>query len=192
MAPTEPTLRVATPDDAQAIEALMKESVAATFPQFYDERQVESSIRHIATVDALLLEDGTYVVLETDGELVACGGWSRRELLYTGGGSAGTSRLLDPATEPARVRAMFVRSDWMRRGLGRRIIEASESAAGREGFTKLVLGATLPGVPAYLAYGFASVGQGEITLRDGVRIAYVPMEKSIAVSGSTARARHAR
>ena len=44
------------------------------------------------------------------GELVACGGWSRRNRLYTGSGeSEGDTRLLDPATEPAHVRAMFVR-----------------------------------------------------------------------------------
>ena len=42
---------------------------------------------------------------------------------------------------------MFVRSDWTRRGLGRRILKECEAAARLEGFTELVLGATLPGVP---------------------------------------------
>ena len=103
----------------------------------------------------MLLEDGTYYVLESGGELVACGGWSRRGKLYTGSGDAGDDgRLLDPATEPARVRAMFVRADWTRRGLGRRILEECEAAARREGFRQLALVATLPGLPLYLAYGF--------------------------------------
>ena len=83
----------------------------------------------------MLLADGTYFVLESGGELVACGGWSRRDKLYTGSGDgADDARLLDPATEPARVRAMFVRADWTRRGLGRRILEACEAAARDEGF----------------------------------------------------------
>jgi len=71
----------------------------------------------------MLLDDGTYYVLEASDEIVACGGWSRRDKLYTGSGdSGGEARLLDPTTEAARVRAMFVRDDWSRRGLGRRIL----------------------------------------------------------------------
>src|SRR5262245_40568574 len=125
MSNAEPVLRRAAADDAAEIEALMKESVAAIFPRYYDERQVASSLRYVAEVDVMLIRDGTYFVIESsDGELVGCGGWSRRDRLYTGSGeSEADSRLLDPSTEPARVRAMFVRSGWTRRGLGRRIIE---------------------------------------------------------------------
>ena len=180
MARAEPTLRVARPEDASRVDALMKESVAEIFPRYYNEQQVASSVRYVAEVDPMLLEDGTYFVLESDGEFVACGGWSRRGRLYTGSGeSAGDGRILDPATEPAKVRAMFVRSDWTRRGLGRRILEECEAAARREGFSELALGATLPGVPLYLAYGFESVEEGEIALSDGVRLGYVSMKKSI-------------
>src|ERR1700747_1157719 len=146
---------MATPADAAQIEALMKASAAAIFPRFYDEQQSASAVRYVAEIDPMLLADGTYFVLEWDGEMVACGGWSRRDRLYTGSGdSEDDARLLDPATEPARVRAMFVRDDWTRRGLGRRILESCEAAAGREGFRRLVLGATLAGLPLYLAYGF--------------------------------------
>jgi GNAT superfamily N-acetyltransferase len=177
----EPTLRVAGPFDAAAIEALMKESGAALFPAGYDERQTESAVRFVAEVDDALLADGTYFVFEIDGEPVACGGWSRRDKLYTGSGdAAGDARLLDPATEPARVRAMFTRSDWTRRGLGRRILKACEEAAKREGFRKLALGATLSGLPLYLAYGFEPVEEFDVTMPDGVTIPCVSMEKPIA------------
>jgi GNAT superfamily N-acetyltransferase len=176
----EPTLRVAGPADGPAIEALMKESGAALFPSGYDERQTESAVRFVAEVDEMLLDDGTYFVFEVDGQPVACGGWSRRDKLYTGSGDgAGGARLLDPATEPARVRAMFTRSDWTRRGLGRRILEACEAAAKREGFRRLALGATLSGLPLYLAYGFEPVEEFDVTLPDGVTLACVAMEKSI-------------
>jgi GNAT superfamily N-acetyltransferase len=175
-------LRVATPDDAAAIETLMKESAAAIFPRWYDERRAASAVRYVAQVDPMLLEDGTYFVLEAGGELVACGGWSRRDRLYSAGGGGGNSRLLDPAEEPARVRAMFVRGDWTRRGLGRRIIEACEEGARREGFTKLVLGATLPGVPLYAACGFEPVAEMDVVLADGVELPCVSMEKPIAAT----------
>jgi GNAT superfamily N-acetyltransferase len=177
----EPVLRVATPADAPAIDRLMKESAAGLFPQFYDARQVASAVEHVARVDLMMLEDGTYFVLEAGAELVACGGWSRRDKLYTGSGDAdGDTRLLDPAHEPARVRAMFVRPDWTRRGLGRRILEECERAARREGFRRLALAATLAGLPLYLAYGFQTLEEVEVTMPDGVTVAVVSMGKPIA------------
>ena len=121
----------------------MKASARALFPLVYDERQAASAVEYVAQADPLLLRDGTYFVLERDGEMIACGGWSRRDRMHTGSGdSDDDARLLDPATEPARVRAMFVRADWTRRGLGRRILEACEAAARREGFSRTVLNAT--------------------------------------------------
>lgn len=176
----EPRLRVATLEDAPAIDVLMKQSGAALFPRFYGQQQTESAVRHVAHVDSMLLSDGTFFVLESGGELVGCGGWSKRHRLYTGSGdSADDGRLLDPATEPANVRAMFVRADWTRRGLGRRILEECEAAARRAGFRRLALLATLPGVPLYLAYGFRPLEEIEIALEDGVMLECVSMEKPI-------------
>lgn len=176
----DPVLRVATLADAEGIGALMTTSAEVLFPRFYDERQAASAVRYVASLDGQLLADGTYFVLEADGEPVGCGGWSRRDRLYTGSGDgADDARLLDPATEAARVRAMFVRADWTRKGLGRRILEACEAAARAEGFTRLGLMATLPGVPLYLAYGFQVLDEAEVELPDGVTIACKTMEKPI-------------
>ncbi len=181
MEAAEPILRVATLEDQAAVDALMKESAAVLFPRFYDERQSRSAVRYVAQVDPMLLADGTYFVLESGGRPVACGGWSRRDRLYTGSGdSDDDARALDPATEPARVRAMFVRADWTRRGLGRRILEECEAAAGREGFRRLSLMSTMPGRPLYLAYGFEPLEEVEVSMPDGVTIACVSMEKPIS------------
>jgi GNAT superfamily N-acetyltransferase len=180
----EATLRVATPADEDAVDELMKTSAAALFPRFYDTRQTASAVRHVAHVDPMLLADGTYYLLEAGGEPVACGGWSRRDRLYTGSGDAeDDARLLDPETEPARVRAMFVREDWTRRGLGRRILEECEAAARREGFRTLALMSTLPGLPLYLACGFQPLQEVDVTMPDGVAIACVSMEKPIHAGG---------
>lgn len=182
----DPALRVANLDDAEPIGMLMKESAAAIFPRWYGAREAASAVEHVAVVDRMLLEDGTYFVLEADGEIVACGGWSRRDRLYTGSGDGSDdARLLDPATEPARVRAMFVREDWTRRGLGRRIIDACEEAARREGFGRMALSATLPGVPLYEACGFEPVEEVDTVLVDGARLACVTMEKPISPRSRT-------
>ena len=180
----EPELRIAGPADAVAIEALMRSAGAVLFRRFYDEQQAASAVRFVSQVDPMLLRDGTYFVVEAAGQLVACGGWSRRDRLYTGSGDADDdARLLDPATEPARVRAMFTRADWIRRGLGRRILQACEDAARAEGFGRLSLMATLPGVPLYTAYGFEALQQLEITMPDGVTLPCVTMEMAIPERG---------
>ena len=179
----QPPQRLATPADAPAISALMRASIRAHFPRFYDPRHTESAARYIGELDMTLIEDGTYYVHEAGGEIVACGGWSRRNRLYTGSGSSeDDGRLLDPASEPARVRAMFVRSDWTRRGLGRAILERCERDAAAEGFTTLALMATLPGEQLYRAYGFRELSRTMVRLPDGVELEGVAMERPCAPS----------
>jgi GNAT superfamily N-acetyltransferase len=177
---TEPVLRVATREDAAEIDALMKASIRAIFPAYYDERQTASCVIHVGHVDTMLLDDGTYFALETGGEIVACGGWSRRDKLFSGDSAQeGRTRTLDPATEAAHVRAMFVRGDWTRRGLGTRILDACRDAARTEGYRRLDLLATLPGARLYEHYGFVPGDGTTITLPDGVAVACIPMDMAI-------------
>jgi len=181
-APPVPPQRLAVAADAPAIAALMRASVLDVFPAFYDARQTASAAVHIAHLDMHLIEDGTYFVHTVGGEIVACGGWSRRGKLFSGSGAEhddDDERLLDPATEPARVRAMFVRGDWTRRGLGRAILASCERAARLEGFRELVLGATLPGVPLYRAFGFEEIDRFTVTMPDGVAVTVAAMRRPI-------------
>jgi GNAT superfamily N-acetyltransferase len=173
-------MRLARAADAGAISELMRASILELFPRFYDERQTASAAIHVGHLDMTLIEDGTYFVHEEDGQIVACGGWSRRDKLYTGSGEGDDdARLLDPRIEPARVRAMFVRGDWTRRGLGRAILDWCERAAHAEGFSRLALMATLPGEPLYRAFGFAELDRNLVTMPDGVTIECVAMERPI-------------
>jgi GNAT superfamily N-acetyltransferase len=170
-------------DDADEIDALMKASIREIFPAVYDDRQTASAEIHVASVDRAMLADGTYFVIEDAGEIVACGGWSRRAKVYTGSGAHDDdARLLDPATEPARVRAMFTRGDHTRRGLGTQILEACEAAARAEGYTRLTLMATMAGMPLYERFGFVAADPTRITMPDGVRLECVNMERPIRPS----------
>jgi GNAT superfamily N-acetyltransferase len=159
----------------------MRESIRDLFPAFYgDDERLASAERYIGKPDRLLVDDGTFFVAEDERGPIACGGWSRRHRLYAGSGEASDdARLLDPATEPAPVRAMFVRRDWARRGLGTRILELCEAAARAEGFTTLTLMATLPGVPLYRSYGFRVLEELDIELEDGTLMEGVRMERPI-------------
>ncbi len=179
--PDDLTLRLAIPADAEAIQALMTASVAAIFPAFYDSEQTASSLRYIGVLDRTLIDDGTYFVIEApDGTLAACGGWSRRDKLFNGAVHTGVeTRLLDPAVDPARVRAMFVSGSWTRRGLGTRILEACEDAARAEGFSELALMATLPGLQLYRSWGFSDEQPQDLVLPDGVAVPGVAMSRKI-------------
>ena len=170
-------MRDAVRSDVPEIAALMRQSVLDLFPLFHDERETAAAARYLTEPDTVLIDDGTYFVHEADGQVVACGGWSKRDKMYTGSGAAPTDdRMLDPATEPARVRAMFVRADWTRRGLARAILARCEEAARADGFRSLVLMATLPGVPLYRSYGFRELESTRVPLPNGVVLAGLSME----------------
>jgi GNAT superfamily N-acetyltransferase len=177
----EPVLRAAVRADLPRIEALMRQSVLAMFPAFHTEDETAAAALYMTEPDAVLVDDETYFVHAVGEEIVACGGWSKRDKLYTGSGAAPTDdRLLDPATEPARVRAMFVRDDWTRRGLGRAILYRCVVAARAAGFRTLVLMATLPGEPLYRAFGFREVERVPVPLPNGVVLGGVSMTYDLA------------
>jgi GNAT superfamily N-acetyltransferase len=171
-------IRRATPADLPAIEAVMRASLAALSAGFYDEQQTASAVRYIAVPDGQLIDDGTYFVVEEDSRVIACGGWSARKKLFTGTDEqASVDGWLDPATDAARIRAMFVDPAHARRGLGRLILDASEEAAREAGFRVCELMATLPGVPLYRACGYEEVEPATLHLPDGTRLGAVLMRK---------------
>lgn len=172
------TSRLATDADLARLGPLVEAAIDELQRGFLDEEQIRAS-HLIMGVDRQLVEDGTYYVVEADGRLAGCGGWSRRATLYGGDHSAGrSSRLLDPRTEPARIRAMYTRPAFVRRGVGRLILRLCEEAAVAEGFTRLSLMATLAGRPLYEAAGFAVVEE-VVDTPGGVPIPLVRMAKEI-------------
>src|ERR1700742_3916992 len=103
----ELTHRPAVMDDIPALRALMTRAIATILPAFLSPAEVEASFA-VMGLDSQLIEDGTYFVITRDGALAGCGGWSRRATLFGGNHTRGRdARLLDPKTEPARVRAMY-------------------------------------------------------------------------------------
>src|SRR5512139_1609524 len=123
----ELTSRGARPEDVPALRVLMDAAIAELQRAYLDPAQIESS-RAIMGIDTQLIEDGTYFVVEIDGSLAGCGGWSRRATLYGGNQTPGRdAALLDPHREAARVRAMYTHPSFTRRGVGRLILSLCES-----------------------------------------------------------------
>jgi len=172
------TLRPASRADVTAIAAVMRESVEQFGPTAYSERQVASALKFICRPDEQLIEDGTYFVAVIDGEIAGCGGWSRRQKVYSGSAaSSGEDALLDPAADAARIRAMFVRPRWARRGIGRAILQHSETRAAAEGFLRLQLVAMRSAGTLYESCGYRAIREAPITLEDGVVLECTLMEK---------------
>jgi len=173
-------LRRAQPHDVPHIERVMRESIRGISNRSYDPQQVASALEYVAHLDPWLVEDQTYYVVENDGDVVGCGGWSRRGKLYAGSGSGeDDARLLDPATEPARVRAMFVLPELERRGIGRMILDACEEDARAAGFRRVELMAMLSGHAMYRATGYRDVESVDTKLEDGTPFPLIKMEKAL-------------
>ena len=173
-------LRLAAPSDVAALTELIAASVRTLSRGFYSEAQAESALRYVFGVDSQLIADGTYYVIEDDLGLAAAGGWSRRLHLYGGDQAKGTEDpLVDPAREPARIRAFFVAPRAARRGLARRLYEQCVVAAKEFGFTRVELMATMPGVPLYRALGFEAGKEHSLSLPDGTLLPLVQMSRRI-------------
>ena len=178
MADATLTHRLACRADLESLSALMEAAIAELQKPFLDSRQIASS-RTIMGLDTQLIEDGTYFIVEGGGALAGCGGWSRRATLYGGDQSPGRSAaLLDPAEDPARIRAMYTHPEYTRKGVGRRIILLCENAARAEGFEEIELMATLAGEPLYRACGYAEC-ERIVDARGGAGVPLVRMSKSL-------------
>lgn len=174
-------IRLATFNDVPTLQQLIAESVRGLSRGYYTEAQIESAIKYIFGVDSQLVIDGTYYVVERDGVIAACGGWSKRNTLFGGDQHKEVEDpLLDPSTDAARIRAFFVHPNFARQGIGRQLITACEDAARSNGFTVMELGATLPGVPLYEVMGYMAVERIDAQLPDGEVLGIVRMRKEFS------------
>ena len=182
------TIRLATDDDIPALHGLIEASVRGLQAGDYTQAQIEGALGTVLGLDTQLIRDGTYFVAEADDlaqttarqkTLAGCGGWSKRKTLF--GADHGPGRapeLLDPATDAAKVRAIFVHPAFARRGLGTLILVHVEAEARAAGFARYEMGSTLTGVPLYSLKGYREVGRIEVPLRNGEAVSVVKMVKN--------------
>jgi GNAT superfamily N-acetyltransferase len=177
-------VRLAVDADIPALRNLIQLSVRG-LSTGYSARQIQRALGPVFGVDTQLISDGTFFVAEWDGRLAGCGGWSKRKTLYGGDeGRTEPGELLNPRVDAARIRAFFIHPDYARRGIGRRLIEACETAAWAEGFRRMELGATKAGEPLYASAGYVVTDRFEITLADGEVLPAAAMAKTLALSNS--------
>jgi GNAT superfamily N-acetyltransferase len=174
------THRLAVASDLHALKALMGRAIAELQRGFLSDAEIAASHAFMG-LDTQLVADHTYFLVEADGAVAGCGGWSRRATLYGGDHTTDVRdpALLDPAKDAARVRAMYTDPAFARRGVGRLILSLCEAAAGAEGFMRVQLAATLAGVPLYRACGYAEIERIAARPVNGVAVPLVLMGKAL-------------
>jgi GNAT superfamily N-acetyltransferase len=179
-------LRIATIDDIRALHALIEASVRRLQVHDYTAAQMDGALGTVLGVDTQLIRDRTYFIAEAvfgdaaaEKRLAGCGGWSKRKTLF--GADRGPGRepdLLDPATDPAKIRAIFVHPDFARQGLGSLILAHVEAEAAAAGFRRFEMGSTLTGVELYRRKGYVETERIAVPLHNGEALPVVKMIKN--------------
>lgn len=175
---TDLSWRLATEADLPALHRLMDAAIAGPLAAFLTPEQVQAS-RLIMGVDSQLIADRTYFIVEIEGRPAGCGGWSYRITHYGGDHTPGREpALLVPGRDAARVRAMYTHPDFVRRGVGRRILALCEQAARHAGFDRVELVATMGGEPLYRACGYQDI-EAFADDRGGAAVPLIRMGKAL-------------
>ncbi len=173
-------IRRATMADVPLVHELIEASVRGLQTNDYTPAEIEGALGHALGLDSQLIADGTYFVAEVVGEMVASGGWSYRATLCGSDHLPGREPAsLDPATDAAKIRAIFVHPAWARRGLGSLVLAHCERRAQEAGFRRLEMGSTLTGVPLYRLRGYQELERIAIPLPNGEALPVIRMTKSL-------------
>lgn len=175
-------IRTAQESDIPALHALIEASVRGLQADDYTPAQIEGALGTVLGLDTQLIRDQTYFIVEasgTEGRVAGCGGWSKRKTLFgSDHASVREPELLDPATDAAKVRAIFVHPEFARRGLGSLILAHVEAAAQAAGFHRFEMGSTLTGAPLYQLKDYIEIERIAVPLHNGESLPIVRMVKA--------------
>ncbi|RIV92836.1 GNAT family N-acetyltransferase [Aurantiacibacter xanthus] len=173
------TTRWATMDDLPALKAVMQRAIDSLQSDVLTPEQVIAS-HAVMGLDTQLIRDGTYLIAERKGEIAGCGGWSNRATLFGGDHSTDlrNPELLDPARDPAKIRAMYTDPAHVRQGVGKLVLKTCEEAAAAAGFTSVEMMATLAGERLYAVAGYHAIERVEVMAGE-VALPLVRMRKAL-------------
>ncbi len=154
-------LRPGKPSDAQGLFAVHDRAVRELARGVYSESQVESWVQgnNPERYVAAMREDGErflVAVARLRGIVGFC------------------------AYKDEEVRSLYIDPDWSRLGVGSALLKRAEAAIGEAGHAKVVIGASLVGLPFYESRGYRVVRHRHWRTRGGLMIPAADMEKPLA------------
>ncbi|GAB4229837.1 MAG: hypothetical protein Tsb0032_36420 [Kiloniellaceae bacterium] len=152
-------LRPGKPADAPAIFAVHDRAIRVLGRGVYSESQVESWAHDN--------RPERFVEAMRDGEVFTVAVSRLR-------GIVGFS-----AYKGEEVRSLYVDPDWSRLGLGSLLLERAEAAIAAAGHAKVVIGASLVGLPFYESQGYRILRHRHWRTRGGLMIPAADMEKPL-------------
>ena len=142
--------RLANSEDIFAIKGLMEQSIAVLLGNYVNEEELEASFESMGLDDQLIL-DKTYFLIDFEGILVGCGGWSNRKTLFGGNHTPNRSNdFLNPNDDAAKIiesENLYLSQGWtdLNARFGEPGLEYKEdltsgmNAAAQGGFTHVAL-----------------------------------------------------
>ncbi len=159
----------------------MRQSVLGLSGGDYSPEQLASSLRHVFGMDTRLIEDGTYYVVEAGAGPWRAGvepppdAFRRRPVRRPVRRPARSARPKPRASAPSSSIPTGRAAAW-----ARLLLQECERAARADGFRRLELMATLPGIPFYEREGFILLERHELELPDGVRFPLARMTRDLS------------
>lgn len=162
------SIRVATPEDAEAVTAVLQDSFPQLLAAAYQADILDSAMPAMAVANPTLLACGTYHLAEAEGEVVGCGGWTFEK--------PGTAEV-EPGL--AHLRHFGTRAGWAGLGIGRRIYERCEAEARAADVKAFECYSTLNAEPFYASLGFERVSRIEVAMRNGAALPSILMRRRL-------------
>ena len=152
-------VRVARPADGEAVSRVLRASYGALMKPRYSADLLTRLLPLITEANPALLAGGTYYVALIEGTVAGCGGWTLAR-------PGAPDRPIDPAL--AHVRHFATDPAFVRRGVGRALIERCLADAGARGVTTFEAYATLVSEGFYRSAGFETLGQIVVSITPDV------------------------
>ncbi len=154
-------IRRGRPSDAAALYAVHERAVRVLGRRVYSDSQVESWV-HGTSPDCYLR------AMHDDGEAFEVAVSRLRGIV----GFCGR--------KDQEIRSLYVDPDWSRLGVGSALLQRAEAMIAAEGHDKVVIGASLVGLPFYELHGYNVVKHRHWRTGGGLMIPAADMEKPVA------------
>lgn len=159
-------LRVATPDDAQAVSGVLAASYSTLYRGWYQDDVLQNALPAMTRARPELLASKRYFIVECGGAAISCGGWSVDD-------PRGAAR-----SPKGHIRHFGTHPDFLNRGAAGAIMHRSLSEARAAGLAEMECLSSLAAEAFYMKHGFDAVAPTSVSI-GGASFACILMRRSL-------------